>query len=117
MKVKIMPYSKTVKTNRTYTFDEVFETLAKDGKLPAEPYIYKLLGLKAIHVPGTETADVSVLPKKGKIVVNEVAKPSVTNLAIDFMTEGWSTIAGRNVTGIGDVVNTVAEEVQRLFGS
>ena len=114
--MKIMPTSKSIATNKAYTFDEVYEKLKAEAKLPAEPYIHKVFGLKAIYIPGTDTHDVSIGISKSKITVAEAAKPTLKNIAVDFVTSGWSTIAGSHVSNITDIVNAVADEVQRLFG-
>jgi len=114
--MRLMPASKTITANRNYTFEEMYETLKTQAKLPAEPYIHKMFGLKGVYIPATKTHDVSVTVSKNKITVAEAVKPSVKNIALDFVTDGWSTIAGRNLTEIGDYVNSVAEEVQRIFG-
>jgi|GEM_PF-2563658 len=114
--MKLMPVIKTIKTNKNYTFEEVFETLKTEAKLPAEPYIHKVLGFKGVYIPATDTHDVSVTVSKNKITVAEASKPELGNIAADFVTSGWSTIIGRGLSDIGDIVNAVADEVQRIFG-
>ena len=114
--MKVMPTSKTITANRIYTFEEVFEKLKAEATLPAEPYIHNVLMLKGIYVPATKTHDVSITVSKNKITVAEAAKPSIKNMAVDFVTSGWSTIGGSQLSNITDIVNAVADEVQRLFG-
>ena len=114
--MKLMPTSKSITTNRSYTFEEVYEKLKADANLPAEPYIHKVLGMKGIYIPATKTHDVSVTVSKKKITVAEAAKPSLKNIAVDFVTSGWSTIGGSQLSNITDIVNEVAEEVLRIFG-
>ena len=113
--MKVMPTSKTITTNKNYTFEEVYEKIKTEATLPAEPYIHKVLGLKGIYIPATKTHDVSITVSKKKITVAEAAKPSVKNIAVDFVTSGWSTIGGSQLSNITDIVNAVADEVQRLF--
>ena len=114
--MRIKPAIRKITTNRTYTFDEVFETLKKEGKLPAEPYVYKLLGIKAIYIPGTTTQDISIGVSKNSITVGEAAKPTVKNIALDVLTDSWSSVVGSVVEDIKGMVDAVADEVQRLFG-
>ena len=114
--MKVMPTSKVITTNRSYTFDEVHEKLKTEANLPSEPYIHKVFGMKGIYIPATKTHDVSVTVSKKKITVAEAAKPSLKNVAVDFVTSGWSTIAGSQLSNITDIVNEVAEEVRRIFG-
>ena len=114
--MKVMPTSKSIATNRAYTFEEVYEKLKAEAKLPAEPYIHKILGMNGVYIPATKTHDVAVTVTKKKITVAEAAKPSLKNVAADFVTSGWSTIAGSQLSNITDIVNAVADEVQRLFG-
>ena len=114
--MRIKPAYRKVETKRTYTFDEVLETLQKEGKLPAEPYGFKLLGLKAIYVPGTRTQEVCIRVSKGNITVGEAAKPSMKNIAVDVLTNSWSSVVGSVVEDIKGMVDAVADECQRLFG-
>jgi hypothetical protein len=113
----LMPASKTIKSKQVYTLDEVFELLVKDGKLPSEPYRHSVLGRKSIQVPGTSqhVVDISVSRNKPKIVVQEAPKPSAGSIALDIVTDGWSSMVGRQVTDIKDIVLQVAAEVERLF--
>jgi hypothetical protein len=90
--------------------------MKSEAKLPAEPYIHKVLMLKGIYIPGTATHDVSVTVSKNKIPVAEAAKPRIENIAVDFVSNGWSTIIGSHATGITEMVKAVADEVQRIFG-
>ena len=114
--MRMKPAIRKVPTKRTYTFEEVFETLKKEGNLPAEPYVYKVLGIKAIYIPGTKTQDVSIGVSKNSITVGEAAKPTVKNIALDVLTDSWSSIVGSAVEDIKGMVDSVADEVQRLFG-
>jgi len=114
--MRIKPALRKITTKRTYTFEEVFETLKKEGNLPAEPYVYKLLGIKAIYIPGTTTQDVSIGVSKNSITVGEAAKPTVKNIAVDVLTNSWSSVIGSVVEDIKGMVDAVADEVQRLFG-
>ena len=116
MTMKVMPTSKSIVTNKSYAFDEVYEKLKAEATLPAEPYIHKVFGLKGIYIPATKTHDVSITVSKKKITVAEAAKPTLKNMAADFVTSGWSTIGGSQLTNITDIVNEVAGEVQRIFG-
>lgn len=112
----LLPASFKIDTKQTYTFEEVFDIVKRDAKLPSEPYIHKVLGLKGIYVPGTATHDISITVSKNKLTVSEAAKPSLNNILTDFVTDGWSTIVGSHITGIKDMVKAVAEEMTRLFG-
>ena len=114
--MKVMPASKSIATNRSYTFEEVYEKLKTEANLPSEPYIHKVLMMKGVYIPATKTHDVSVTVSKNKITVAEAAKPTLKNIAVDFATSGWSTIGGSQLSNITDIVNEVAEEVRRLFG-
>ena len=114
--MKVLPTSKAITTNRSYTFEEVHEKLIAEASLPSEPYIHKVFGMKGIYIPATKTHDVSITVSKKKITVAEAAKPSLKNMAADFITSGWSTIGGSHLTNITDIVNEVAEEVRRIFG-
>ena len=51
MTMKVMPTSKSITPNRTYTFEEVYEKLKAEANLPAEPYIHKVLGMKGVYIP------------------------------------------------------------------
>ena len=114
--MKIMPTSKSIVTNKSYTIEEIFEKLKTEANLPSEPYMHKVLMMKGVYIPATKTHDVSVTVSKKKITVAEAAKPSLKNVAVDFVTSGWSTIGGSQLSNITDIVNEVAEEVQRIFG-
>ena len=114
--MRIKPALRKITTNRTYTFEEVLDTLKKEGNLPAEPYVYKLLGVKAIYIPGTTTQDVSIGVNKKSITVAEAAKPTLKVIAADVLTNSWSSVIGSIVEDIKGMVDVVADEVQRLFG-
>ena len=114
--MRIKPAIRKITTNRTYSFDEVFEILKRDGNLPAEPYVFKLLGMKAIYIPGTATQEVSISVSKNSVTVGEVAKPSAKNIAADILTNSWSSVVGSVINDIKGMVDAVADEVQRLFG-
>ena len=114
----LMPASKKVQTKQIYTIEEVFETLKKEAKLPAEPYMHNVLGIKSVQVPATKThvVNISVTKNKNRITVQEMPKPTVSNILVDQVTDGWSSIVGSAVSDIKSIVNEVAAEVERLFG-
>lgn len=112
----LMPATKTIKTQNEYTVEEVFERLSGSGKMPGEPYYVPFGKTKYIYIPGVGMNDIGISVKKKKNFVTEASRPADTrkNIAIDLVTDGWATIIGRNVTNIGELVNAVAEEIQRL---
>ena len=109
--------SKKVQSKQVYTIDEIFETLKKEAKLPGEPKMISVLGMKSIQIPGTAThiVTISAAKNKNKITVQEAPKPSVGNFLVDQVTDGWSTIIGGGVLDIKSIVEAVASEVERLF--
>jgi len=114
----LMPASKKVETKQIYTIDEVFETLKNEAKLPGEPYMHHVLGLKSVQVPASKThvVDISVTTNKNRITVQEMPKPSAGNILVDQLTSGWSSIIGGATTDMKSIVNEIAAEVERLFG-
>jgi hypothetical protein len=66
---------RTVKTDKTYTVEEVFRTLKREAKLP-EPYTYQgPIGDPAIYIPGEGDNDIQVLVRKGKITITNGPRP------------------------------------------
>lgn len=111
-----MPVSKKIIAKKDYTLEEIMEILKKDATLPAEPYEHKILGRKSIQIPATAAHVVDISVKKDKITVQEAPKPSIGNFAVDTLTDGWSSMIGRGVTSIDEIVKAVAAEVERIFG-
>ena len=113
----LFPASKKVQSKQVYTIEEVFETLKTEAKLPAEPYMHNVLGMKAVQIPATKThvVSITVSKNKNKITVQEAPKPSAGNILTDQLTNGWSSIIGSAVSDIKTIVNEVAAEVERIF--
>ena len=111
---------KTIKVSENLSVEAAFERLKADGKLPAEPYLYKGPFGNMIYVPGAGDNDIQISIVKGKMTIGDAARPKgmfsgmVKEEALAALTGGWSKILSKKPSN-KELFEKVSAECMRLF--
>lgn len=110
-------HTRSIKTKRKYSSDEIYDILKTEGNLPAEPYISGKGLMRGLFVPGIGKYDVCVSSMGKKISCSEYVRQGeqTKNIALSFATNNWSDIIDSDSLNNKAVTDVVADEIERLF--
>lgn len=110
-------HTRSTKTKRKYSIDEIYDILKAEGNLPAEPYISGKGLMRGLFVPGVGKYDVCISSMGKKISCNEYVRQGeqAKSIALTLVTDSWSDIIDGNSLSNKAVADVVADEIERLF--
>jgi len=112
---------RNIETDRAYTAEEIMERLCQHARLPGPPYYHKYGKEYFVYIPGTGTKDMCVNHSwfPGKFVLEEVDRPGTFGKSVLMagLTSGWADVAEAATSNLNQLMDQVANELWRLFGS
>ena len=112
---------RNIETDRNYTAEEIMERLCQHARLPGPPYYHKYGKEYFVYIPGTGTKDMCVNHTwfPGKFVLEEVDRPGTFGKSVLMagLTSGWADVAEAATSNLNQLMDQVANELWRLFGS
>jgi len=112
---------RNIETDRVYTAEEIMERLCQHARLPGPPYYHKYGKEYFVYIPGTGTKDMCVNHSwfPGKFVLEEVDRPGTFGKSVLMagLTSGWADVAEAATSNLNQLMDQVANELWRLFGS
>ncbi|MEF9875546.1 hypothetical protein [Gordonibacter sp.] len=112
-------HTRSVKTKRKFSIDEIYDILEAEANLPAEPYITGKGLMRGLFVPGMGKFDVCISSMGKKISCSEYVRQGeqAKSLTLNVVTNSWSDILDGDSLDNKAVTDAVADEVERLFAN
>lgn len=112
-------HTRSIKTKRKYSIDEIFDILKAEGNLPTEPYITGSGFMRGLFVPGVGKYDVCISSMGKKISCSEYVRQGeqAASMALTMLTDSWSDVLDGNSLSNREVTDAVADEIERLFAN
>lgn len=112
-------HTRSIKTKRKYSIDEVHDILKAEANLPAEPYITGKGLMRGLFVPGVGKFDVCISTMGKKISCSEYVRQGeqAKSFALNVVTNSWSDVLDGDSLDNRAVTDAVADEVERIFAN
>lgn len=112
-------HTRSTKTKRKYTIDEIYDILKAEANLPAEPYITGKGLMRGLFVPGIGKYDVCISTMGKKISCSEYVRQGeqAKSFALTMVTDSWSDVLDGNSLDNKAVTDAVADEIDRIFAN
>jgi len=112
---------RNIDVDREYTVEEIMDRLCRYAQLPGSPYYHKYGKETFVYIPGTGTKDMCINHSwfPGQFVLEEVDRPGTFGKSVLMagLTSGWADIAETATSNLNQLMDQVANELWRLFGS
>ena len=112
---------RNINVDRAYTVEEIMNRLCQYANLPGQPYYHKYGNEYFVYIPGTGSKDMCVNHSwfPGQFVLEEVDRPGTFGRSVLMagLTQGWADVAESATSNLNQVMDQVANELWRLFGS
>lgn len=118
MKVKNMGQTIVIEAKESYTLDQLFELFQQKGNFEGGvPEVRKTFGISAIFFPGVSGFENVLSVRKKKITLQQTKttlKGAGKSMALDALTNNWSSIANMEGQKNGIIMEDIAKEIERL---